>query len=347
MLAVKLAPLASDILQAFLQQRNLFLLHLDVVFVLARLLHLDFQLSRDIAALLFDLLAALHEVLLLLREPLHFQMQAVMALLIIGALTACAGKLGLKYFQCRFCRCKICLPCLYVQAALLHLVTKHFDLALPCQHAVQLGLGRVIIHAGAGKNMPFAANQAFTGLQVLTHGPGLAAVCNGVNTMQPFVQQRCRPLHPLPQGYEFRIARIQGFLPRLIQRERGRRRIGQPGFCIGHIWQGNRLEAFAQHAFQRVFPARLDPDFLPQARQRIQLVLLQPGLELVVVFEAVLHLLQGMQSGFNPGGVLLGRMGGVLGRRAGLAPAQAIPRAMVSCCNCACSSWADSSASSS
>ena len=83
-----------------------------------------------------------------------------------------------------------------------------------------------------------------------------------------------------------------------IHGELGGRRIA-PVCRIFQARQRQRIDAFAQYRFQRVFPALLDADGLPQARRAIQLMLREPCLQVLVVIELRLQLLQGVQPRFG------------------------------------------------
>ena len=83
------------------------------------------------------------------------------------------------------------------------------------------------------------------------------------------------------------------------QSQLGRRRVVEK--CLGpiEIRHFKCRGAFTQHRFQRGFPALIDVQLLPQARQFAQLVLLQPGLHFALALHAFLQLLQGRQTCFQ------------------------------------------------
>ena len=81
--------------------------------------------------------------------------------------------------------------------------------------------------------------------------------------------------------------------------------IPQPPLRLLDVFQRNTIQALAQHAFQRILPARFYTQAVPQPRQVFQPVLGQPRLQFLVLVEAALQVFQGVQPGFQLGGQAL------------------------------------------
>ncbi len=83
------------------------------------------------------------------------------------------------------------------------------------------------------------------------------------------------------------------------QRELGRWRIVEEGLGPIEVGHFQRRCTFAQHGFQRGFPALVDVQLLPQARQFAELVFLQPRLNLALRLHVFLQLLQCSEARFE------------------------------------------------
>ncbi len=199
---------------------------------------------------------------------------------------------------------RLLLALLQCFAALLRFLLQLFDLALACQHTVQLAVRRMEQHAVRADQMALRRHQPGAGRQIAALAQRLVQAGHGIHARQPVIHhgRRLRILaaHVVRQrrqtGLRSRIGRARTV--RRIHGQLGRRRI-VPACRIFQTRQCQRIDALAQHRFQRVFPALFDTDGLPQARRVIQLVLGQPGLQVLVVVELRLQLLQRIQARFG------------------------------------------------
>ena len=192
---------------------------------------------------------------------------------------------------------------LRVAVLLCQLQFQLLDLALPCQHAVQLAVRRVEQHAVRADQMSLRRDEPAARRQLRALRITLCHVRHGIHMGQPVAHHRQHfrvlALHITQQRLQLRrLVIVMPVARRRKQRQLRRRRIAPCGGSIQRR-QGQRIQPFAQHGFQRVFPAALDAYRLPQARQFIQLVLLQPGIQVLVAVDLALQLLQGMQPGLG------------------------------------------------
>ncbi len=153
--------------------------------------------------------------------------------------------------------------------------------------------------------MALARDEGSAWRQLAALGQGADGIFGREHIVQPVVQQAAHAglveLEQVDEGLEAIdfLRRCQIDHRRRIQGQLGRRRIIEKGLGpvdIGHFERGG---AFAQDRLHRSFPALLDVQLLPQARERVEFVLLQPWLHLALGLDAFLQLLEGRQARFE------------------------------------------------
>ena len=172
------------------------------------------------------------------------------------------------------------------------------DFLLTPQHAFLLRIGRIEAHAGRRDHVPKPRDEIAARRQLAALGQRLGRVFHGVGVVQPVLQQaaqaRIIKFQQVQERFQARHVRHRQRRHggRRVQGQLGRWRIGKE--CLGPIdirqLQGRR--ALAQDRFHGRFPARLDLQLLPQARQGVELVLFQPRLDLALRLHPFLQLFQ-------------------------------------------------------
>ncbi len=189
--------------------------------------------------------------------------------------------------------------------AVLNLDLERIDLALAQQHRMQGRLLAMETHAIARHHMPGLAHNELARFQLIATRQGLGAIGHGIHAMQPIGDTAAAlafPAHIMCERREgmFGSAFVQAAGTAGHHRHCGRRRIAHPLRGGGDIVHHHGIDAVAQHAFQRDIPAGLDFQALPQARQVRELMLVEPGLELLVLIQVALHLRQRLHPRFQP-----------------------------------------------
>ena len=155
----------------------------------------------------------------------------------------------------------------------------------------------------AGDNVTFPRYQHFTGRKACALGKTCSHAFGHKYPVQPFSQHHSKfcpiSFQKSLQGNQkcFLVRRPPYFFPWLPlrpepawleQRAFSRRRIGRPLIRCFQSLQPRTVQALTQHCFERVFPALLDLNTLPQARQGIEAMFAQPRAQSLAAFEAVL-----------------------------------------------------------
>src|SRR5450759_1437156 len=176
-------------------------------------------------------------------------------------------------------------------------------------------------HAVAREDVPVTRHQQRACRQLPAPRQALVAILDDIHLVQPVVERgggrSVLATHIGGQRLEpgNRDRRVGTFLPGGVNRHFSRRQIAEPGCCLLEAAEAYAVQALAQHRFQRVFPAGLDLDVLPQAARRIETVRFQPALHFFAARNAVLHLLERNHARLERGHLV----GGGIHRRALLA----------------------------
>ena len=257
------------------------------------------RLGIDLGQLGRDLFAALGHALRLLREHDDCELSLVLRLLQLLDRGAQRIERGLALIEPGF-SCRECAPerrklRLFRRAAarVSCSISRCRD-STPCSSesgAWKLTLWRVKTCPSPDTSSAPAGNRS-------RRVEALVPILDDIDLVQPVVERAGRSsvlaMHVRGQRLEpgHRDRGCGGPGVRGVNRHLSRRQITEPGCCLLEIAEAYAVQALAQHRFQRVFPAGLDLDVLPQAARRIQTVRLEPALHLFAARNAVLHLLQ-------------------------------------------------------
>ncbi|MCY1216441.1 hypothetical protein D9M72_283140 [compost metagenome] len=265
-----------------------------------------FDLCVDLVQFLADLAAPGRVALHRLRQLEHVHLQRVHAAgSLLGARPGIAEPLaGLGVG--RFGTHRLGLGFVGQQQLRARLLLQVFDFLLARQHAGLLGIGGVDLDGVAAHQVALGHDERRAVRQRVARGQRLRHVGGDIDIGQPVLHHGADAglgdLHQRHQraqaGRRFQRA---GGGRRRVKRQLGRRRVGQEGLDPVQVRHFQRGQLLAQHGFERVFPARLDMDLLPQARQLGQLMLGQPRLHLAVGLHVLLQLAQRRQARLQRG----------------------------------------------
>jgi hypothetical protein len=175
------------------------------------------------------------------------------------------------------------------------------------QYAVLLGVSRVDAHARRRDDVAMGRDEAAALRQARALGQRGARIVGGEHAVQPVVQQATQAgvvqFEQAGEGFQpVVLKRAAASAWGRVERHARRGRIAEEAARPVEVRDFQRAGTLAQDGLQRGLPAGFDVELLPQARELVELVLLQPGLDLALGLHPLLHLAQRRQARFQLGG---------------------------------------------
>ncbi|KGD44404.1 hypothetical protein DO72_5716 [Burkholderia pseudomallei] len=292
------------VLEARLQFGELGVVALEIRLRLRAQRTLLLDLRADLLEFLADLRAALRIALVRLRELEHVHLQRVHALRRTLGLRAHFGQRLRRLRVCRFRSDRRRLRLVGQERLRAHLARQVLDFLRAREHARLLGVGRVELHARARDDVARLHDERAALRQLHARGERLREVVGDEHRAEPIVEHRAqaRVVDAHERQERAQRARRGERLARggrRVERELRGRRVGGERLHPVEIRHFERGEPLAQHRFERGFPAGLDVQLLPQTRQRAELVLVEPRLDLALRLHVFLQLLERGETRFE------------------------------------------------
>jgi len=282
----------------------------DVEFLEARLaaaaaFFQRFELGVELGQFVGELFAPLGRGIGLLRQAQQFDMQRVRLVLRRTCLAARRQQalrgVGIGRFEAHRCG----LAVVGDQGLRTLLTAEVLDLLRTRQHAGLFGIGRVEAHRVLAHRMAVARHDHFAVRELAARGHCVVDAGRRVHAFEPVAQQRLQAgvaqAQQIAQPRQRLVAVRDGAVRQRVERQPGRWRVSGEGAHAVQPPHRQRVQPFAQRRFERAFPAGLDVDLRPQARQPRQAVALEPGLELAFGLHLVLQRTQSVEAGADVG----------------------------------------------